>query len=342
MAKWIDNLQNFNSKIEIDKEYLKNIINDALIECAPRMAKKITLAPLEQWYVKRPLPQHNIKDNKEIADVVVQLLTKVKDNNILHQSAMTIKFYDKKFKYQGIYGLKEELTECPDFSLSKEDFKSKYLETKKTVQALNYSIMAFDTQESLAKEYKHLNMYMESILKAYCNIFEKHNLKYKFENKKYTNEDYSPLSKEITLLDSNENDFITINLNLFKELRIVNNRFMNDFRIRVSFLKNVEEKSPMLLNGKANSYKRRDPIKYNNNFNLMFLNQLENPNYYFLMASPRGLIKMNKDILQDSIQSVFTHYILAPLLKEANIEVEHKDIQENLGSYLQMYEMVKY
>jgi len=342
MAKWIDNLQNFNSKIEIDKEYLKNIINDALIECSSRMNKTLIIAPLEQWCVKRPLPQHNIKDDKEISDVMVQMFRKHNNSDTLSQSNMTIKFYDKKYKYQGIYSLKEELRECPDFSLLKEDFRSKYSNSKLTLQAKNYSITTYESQEPLAKEYKHLDMYLNSILNSYCNIFEKHNLIYRVDNKKYHDEKDSPLHKEIVLLDSNGRDFIIINLNLFKDLRIVNNRFINDYRIKVNFYKEVIEKSPILVNGKSHNFQRRDPIKYSNNFNLLFLNQIDNPNYYFLMSSPRGLIKMNKDILQDSIQSVFTHYILTPLLKEANIEVEHKDIQENLGSYLQMYEMVKY
>lgn len=344
MRKFTDNLRNFATNIEIDKTYLQSVFSDALEEAKPRINKIFTFGEHETWRVDRHqnggIPCNNNNDRN---NVDVNIVLKSKNSDYTSLSSFMLKFYEKKFKSQNLYGLNKELDECPNFELSRELFKEKYSYSKKTVLSNNYAIFSAEDKDfKLARKYKHLNMYLDLILNSYSEIFDNHGVNYvtreKIDNQKINNVD--ALKKQIVILDSNGHDFMSLHLKLTQELRVINNRFMYDYKIRICFSRFGEDTSPFLSIGGSVKKISQLSIPFTNNFQLLFLDSIENPNYYLFMATPRGLVKMNKVILNDSIYSMFIHYVVRPILQEANLEFESEGL--NLGDYLLMYEMVKY
>lgn len=364
MAACIDNLRNLNLKTIIDKDYVEDIFTKAISRLNKEITVPIELLHQESWRVKRNYRDKVVNtvknkngyvkpaDDHPVLDIYISTLV-TGESGIPYDGGFTVKYFEKTFPVQTYYGLKQDFEEFPDILLDKNTFKQNYDQNKVTIKLPNYQIMyncsSMQKQVEASINYQNLNFYLETILNNYVAIFKENNVPYEIQNKNSDQNNPELLTPDlwkIFIKDSKGNDFISIEFNIKKEMRLINNQFYYDYKIETWFFRHTIEKNEYFNINNQNQgsafFNRRDKIKYNNTFQLKFLDNYIKPNYYLFVMTPRGMIKLNRNIINEGIKQMFLHYIMSPILKEANIDCSIQDMSENLGNYLLMYEMMKY
>lgn len=367
MVKVIDNLRSLKIEDKVDKPYLENVMKIAIENLNINLSTKLQLSNEEEWTIRRernPIKKDALLNEK--LRITIPIHNKANEN--YSNSYCTIIFNEQKYAYKVYYGLEKEFDSFPNIELENQSFKENYSSYKKSLRNVDYNILNsfgayYETYRAEQKfDYKHLDFYLNTIFDNYCNILKESGVNYKicYKNEKY-NEKSSPIYKKIILETNDGKPFLGIKINVRRSQRLINFQFMNDYYITVQFDKiNMDEIQNnavvfrshfnLNLNLKQGNQKveddilfaNRNPLKYNNRFHLIMLDNYKNPNYYFFIATQKGLIKLNSNIINDGIKSMLHHYIFNLLFKEVGIETEKDDFFENLSSYLDMYSLIKY
>lgn len=362
MVKVIDNLRSLKTEEKVDKPYLEKVMKSAMDNLNMSLSTKLEISDEEEWTVKR---SHNpiMKDVlvKEKLRISIPIHNKTHENNRYSDSHCTIILNEQKYAYKTYYGLEKEFECFPDVQLSNQDFKEKYSSHKKSLKNIDYVIMnslgAYYTNYKTEKsfDYKHLDFYLNTIFDNYCEILKESNVNFKicYKNEKFNNSN-DPINKKIIIETNDGKPFLGIKISVRRSQRLINFQFMNDYYISVQFdqidLEIIEKYKNNFGNRNTNSnypeddilFHNRNPLRYNNRFHLIMLDNYKTPNYYFFLGTPKGYIKMNKSIMKDGIKNMLHHYIFSLLFKESGMDIEQDDFFENLASYLDMYSLIKY